>query len=168
MWAASRHFGLCGEAKREASRRSKSPSPPRVFRYGRAFLATLGQRVTQRPSASRDPGGHRVQLDARRRAHHPRRSARLGGSVHDPTGRLLFAVLSMIAEFEADLTRARTREGTTKAKGRVRGERPKLKPAQEKHLAQLWNDGIHATAELADLFTGGPLQGLPRDPTQRN
>jgi DNA invertase Pin-like site-specific DNA recombinase len=38
----------------------------------------------------------------------------LGGSVHDPTdpvGRLLFNVLAMVAEFEADLIRARTREG---------------------------------------------------------
>jgi DNA invertase Pin-like site-specific DNA recombinase len=37
----------------------------------------------------------------------------LGGSVHDPTdpvGRLLFNVLAMVAEFEADLDRARTRE----------------------------------------------------------
>jgi DNA invertase Pin-like site-specific DNA recombinase len=34
--------------------------------------------------------------------------------VHDPTdpvGRLLFNVLAMVAEFEADLIRARTREG---------------------------------------------------------
>jgi DNA invertase Pin-like site-specific DNA recombinase len=38
----------------------------------------------------------------------------LGGSVHDPTdpvGRLLFNVLAMVAEFEADLIRVRTREG---------------------------------------------------------
>jgi DNA invertase Pin-like site-specific DNA recombinase len=36
----------------------------------------------------------------------------LGGSVHDPTdpvGRLLFNVLAMVAEFEADLARMRTR-----------------------------------------------------------
>ena len=51
----------------------------------------------------------------------------LGGSVHDPTdpvGRLLFNVLAMIAEFEADLTRMRTREGmrVAKAKGRLRGK----------------------------------------------
>ncbi len=38
----------------------------------------------------------------------------IGGSVHDPTdpiGRQLFNVLAMIAEFESDLIRMRTREG---------------------------------------------------------
>lgn len=37
----------------------------------------------------------------------------LGGSVHDPTdpvGKLLFTALAMVAEFEADLARTRTRE----------------------------------------------------------
>ena len=56
----------------------------------------------------------------------------IGGSVHDPTdpiGRLLFTVLAMIAEFEADLARSRTREGlaVAKAKSRLRGKQPKLK-----------------------------------------
>lgn len=81
----------------------------------------------------------------------------IGGSVHDPTdpiGRLLFTVLSMIAEFEADLTRARTREGlaVAKAKGRLRGKQPKLKPTQEAHLVKLWHGGDHTTLELAELF----------------
>jgi len=81
----------------------------------------------------------------------------LGGSIHDPAdpvGRLLFTVLSMIAEFEADLARARTREGlaVAKAKGRLRGKQPKLRPAQEAHLVKLWHDGGHTTLELADLF----------------
>lgn len=38
----------------------------------------------------------------------------IGGFLRDPTdpvGRLLFTTLSMIAEFEADLARSRTREG---------------------------------------------------------
>jgi DNA invertase Pin-like site-specific DNA recombinase len=38
----------------------------------------------------------------------------IGGSLHDPTdpvGRLLFNVLAMVAEFESDLIRLRTREG---------------------------------------------------------
>ena len=51
----------------------------------------------------------------------------IGGSVHDrtdPVGRLLLNVLAMIAEFESDLIRMRTREGmkVAKAKGRLRGK----------------------------------------------
>lgn len=82
----------------------------------------------------------------------------IGGSIHDPAdpiGRLLFTVLSMIAEFEADLARARTREGlaVAKAKGRLRGKQPKLKPSQEAHLVKMWRSGEHTTLELADLFS---------------
>jgi DNA invertase Pin-like site-specific DNA recombinase len=43
----------------------------------------------------------------------------LGGAVYDPTdpvGRLLFNVLAMVAEFEADLIRLRTKEGMRVAK----------------------------------------------------
>ncbi len=45
----------------------------------------------------------------------------------------------MIAEFEADLARLRTREGmkVVKAKGRLRGKQPKLKPKQETHLVEV-------------------------------
>ena len=46
----------------------------------------------------------------------------IGGSVHDPldpVGRLLFNVLAMVAEFESDLIRARTREGMQVAKGKA-------------------------------------------------
>jgi DNA invertase Pin-like site-specific DNA recombinase len=81
----------------------------------------------------------------------------LGGSVHDPTdpvGRLLFNVLAMVAEFEADLIRARTREGmqVAKAKGRLRGKQPKLTSRQEAHLVQLHRTGQHSSSELAELF----------------
>ena len=81
----------------------------------------------------------------------------LGGSLHDPTdpvGRLLFNVLAMVAEFEADLIRARTREGmkVAKAKGRLRGKQPKLTPRQEAHLVALHRTGEHTSAELAELF----------------
>ncbi|MCP2286982.1 Site-specific DNA recombinase [Promicromonospora umidemergens] len=84
----------------------------------------------------------------------------IGGSVHDPTdpvGQLLFNVLAMIAEFESDLIRLRTREGmkVAKAKGRLRGKQLKLKPAQEAHLVELWRGGKHTSAELADLFNVG-------------
>jgi len=81
----------------------------------------------------------------------------LGGSLHDPTdpiGRLLFNVLAMVAEFESDLNRMRTREGmkVAKAKGRLRGKKPKLNPNQEAHLAKLHAAGEHTSAELAELF----------------
>lgn len=81
----------------------------------------------------------------------------LGGSVHDPTdpvGRLLFNVLAMVAEFESDLIRLRTREGmkVAKAKGRLRGKQPKLNSRQEAHLVALHRAGEHSTAQLGDLF----------------
>lgn len=81
----------------------------------------------------------------------------IGSSVHDPNdpvGRLLFTALSMVAEFEADLIRARTREGMAiaKAKGRLRGRPPKLTPAQRAHLLELHGAGGHTSGELAELF----------------
>jgi len=82
----------------------------------------------------------------------------LGGSVHDPTdpvGRLLFNVLAMVAEFESDLVKMRTREGmkVARAKGRLRGKKPKLSPRQEAHLVALHRAGEHTSAELAELFS---------------
>ena len=81
----------------------------------------------------------------------------LGGSVYDPTdpvGRLLFNVLAMVAEFESDLLRLGTRERmkVAKAKGRLRGEQPKLNRRQEALLVALLKAGEYSTAELADLF----------------
>ncbi|BAH51838.1 site-specific recombinase [Rhodococcus opacus B4] len=56
----------------------------------------------------------------------------IGASLHDPTdpvGRLLFNVLAMVAEFEGDLIRARTREGMriAKAKGHLKGNRSSIR-----------------------------------------
>ena len=81
----------------------------------------------------------------------------IGGSIHDPNdpvGRLLFNVLAMVAEFESDLIRARTREGmqVAKAKGRLRGKAPKLSKNQEAHLVSLHRAGQHTTTEIAELF----------------
>jgi DNA invertase Pin-like site-specific DNA recombinase len=56
----------------------------------------------------------------------------IGGSVHDPNdpvGRLLFNVLAMVAEFESDLIRARTKEGMQIA--RAKGHRPPEGPTTE-------------------------------------
>jgi len=80
----------------------------------------------------------------------------ISGSVHDPTDPIgrLFTTLSMIAEFEADLARARTREGmaVARAKGRLRGKQPKLSPRQEAHLVELYRAGGHTIGELEELF----------------
>jgi len=84
-------------------------------------------------------------------------SLNLGGSVYDPNdavGRLLFNVLAMVAEFESDLIRLRTREGmkVAKAKGRLRGKQPKLNHRQEAHLVSLLASGEYTTADVGELF----------------
>ena len=80
-------------------------------------------------------------------------SLSLGGSVYDPTdavGRPLFNVLAMVAEFESDLIRLRTREGmrVARTKGRLRGKQPKLNRKQEAHLVSLVHSGEYSTLEV--------------------
>ncbi len=84
----------------------------------------------------------------------------IGGAVYDPTdpvGRLLFNVLAMVAEFESDLIGLRTREGmkVARAKGHLRGRKPKLDARQQAHLVTLIGAGEHSSAEVADLFGVG-------------
>lgn len=81
----------------------------------------------------------------------------LGGVAYDPSdpvGKLLVSVLGMVAEFEADLIRQRTREGMAiaRANGRLKGPPRKLNARQEAHLAQLHTAGGHTIADLMDLF----------------
>lgn len=81
----------------------------------------------------------------------------LGGQVYDPTdpmGKMFFNILATFAEFEVDLLRMRTREGMAiaRAKGKLKGKRPKLSPAQQRHLLDLHRQGGHTVVELAELF----------------
>jgi DNA invertase Pin-like site-specific DNA recombinase len=81
----------------------------------------------------------------------------LGGSVYDPTdpvGRLLFSALAMIAEFEADLIRARTREGMAiaRAKGKLRGKQPRMSPDQDALALRLYESGEQTSREIAALL----------------
>ncbi len=95
--------------------------------------------------------------------------------MHDPTdpvGRLLFNVLAMVAEFEGDLIRMRTREGmrVAKAKGRLRGKQPKLNERQEAHLVTLHRTGEHSVSELGDLFgvtRSAVYRAIQREATRR-
>ncbi len=84
----------------------------------------------------------------------------MGGSIHDPSdpvGRLLFNVLAMVAEFEADLIKARTREGmaVARAAGKLRGRKPKLTPGREALMVDLHRTGQKNPSDLADLFGVG-------------
>ena len=122
-----------------------------AYRAGDIFVVTKLDRLAR---SVRD--AHEIADDLAKRE--VKRSN--GGSVHDPTdpmGKQLFNVLAMISEFEADLIRMRTREGmqVAKAKGRLRGKKPKLSVKQEKHLLELHTAGEHSKAELAELFSIG-------------
>ena len=70
----------------------------------------------------------------------------------------------MIAEFEADLIRMRTREGmkVARAKGRLRGKQPKLSPCQEAHLVTLHNAGTHTRSSADSGHTRAILGAEPQ------
>lgn len=81
----------------------------------------------------------------------------IGTSTYDPTdpmGKLLFNVLAMVAEFEADIIRARTREGiaVARSKGKLRGKQPKLSAVQERRLVTAYLEDKYTTSELAAQF----------------
>ena len=82
----------------------------------------------------------------------------LGTSVHDPSdpmGKLFFNILATFAEFEADLIKLRTREGmaVARAKGKLRGKKPKLSDRQQKELRRMYDTGDYSISDLADLFS---------------
>src|SRR5262245_55614289 len=82
----------------------------------------------------------------------------LGASVYDPAdpmGKMFFNILATFAEFEADLIRLRTREGMAiaRAKGKLRGKRPKLSDKQHKELWRMHDTGEYSISDLAELFS---------------
>ena len=107
-------------------------------------LDRLARSLPDARAIAEDLTKHKVPLRLRASAYDPT----------DPVGRLLFNVLTMVAEFEADLIRSRTREGmrVAKAKGHLRGKQPKLNPRQEAHLVELLHSGEYPTSEVGDLF----------------
>jgi DNA invertase Pin-like site-specific DNA recombinase len=82
----------------------------------------------------------------------------IGSSVHDPNdpmGKLFFNILATFAEFEADLIKLRTREGMAlaRAKGKLRGKKPKLSERQQKELRRMHDTGEYSISDLAELFS---------------
>lgn len=73
-------------------------------------------------------------------------------------GRAMFGMLSVLAEFQRELTVANTREGLAAARARGRsGGRPRRLTVQQAALAQqLYNARQKTVREIADLF------GVPR------
>lgn len=81
----------------------------------------------------------------------------LGSTVHDPSdpmGKMFFNILATFAEFESDLIRLRTREGmaVAKAKGKLKGKKPKLSDKQQKELRRMYDTGEYSISDLSDLF----------------
>lgn len=82
----------------------------------------------------------------------------LGASIYDPTdpmGKMFFNILATFAEFESDLIRMRTREGmaVARAKGKLRGKKPKLSDKQQKELCRMYDTGDYSISDLAELFS---------------
>ncbi len=81
----------------------------------------------------------------------------LGASVYDPTdpmGKMFFNILATFAEFEADLIKMRTREGMkiARAKGKLRGKKPKLSEKQHRELRRMYDTGEYSVSDLAEVF----------------
>ena len=82
----------------------------------------------------------------------------LGTSVYDPTdpmGKMFFNIVATLAEFEVDLIKQRTREGMAlaKAKGKMRGKKPKITEKQQEELHNMHETGEHSISDLAEIFS---------------
>lgn len=82
----------------------------------------------------------------------------LGSTVYDPgdpMGKMFFNILATFSEFESDLIRARTREGMriARAKGKLRGKKPKLSEKQQRELRRMHNTGEYSISDLGELFS---------------
>jgi DNA invertase Pin-like site-specific DNA recombinase len=69
-------------------------------------------------------------------------------------GKIFFNILATFAEFESDLIRLRTREGmaVARAKGKLKGKKPKLSSMQSKELRRMYDTGDYSISDLGDLF----------------
>lgn len=67
-----------------------------------------------------------------------------------PAGKLLFTLMSAIAQFERDTIADRTREGLRAARGRM-GGRPKTNPDIIKKAVKLYRTGQYSLKEIEEL-----------------
>lgn len=71
-----------------------------------------------------------------------------------PEGRLFFTMVAAFATFEAELLRARTREGlaSARARGRVGGRPEKLSMEKKKSIAKLYDSQDLSVGAIASMF----------------
>ena len=80
----------------------------------------------------------------------------LGPTTYDPTDPIgKINILATFAEFESDLIRMRTREGmaVARAKGKLRGKKPKLSARQARELRRMYDTGDYSVSDLAEVFS---------------
>ena len=69
-----------------------------------------------------------------------------------PTGKLLFTLMSALAQFERDVIAERTREGLKAARARGRkGGRPRCDQRKLQQALKLYEAGKHTVAEIEEL-----------------
>ena len=69
-----------------------------------------------------------------------------------PTGKLLFTLMSALAQFERDVIAERTKEGLKAARARGRkGGRPKCDSRKLQQAIKLYESGQHTVAEIEEL-----------------
>ena len=70
------------------------------------------------------------------------------------SGKLIFHVFAVLAEFERNLIRERTKAGlaTARARGRLGGARRKTTKKQDEGMRALWDGGKFTAGELAKQF----------------
>lgn len=84
----------------------------------------------------------------------------LGASVYDwndPFGRLFLQTLAIVAEFEANRTHLRTREGMARARrqGKLRGKQPKLPASAARTTRRRYAAGQAYLVGLAEGYSVG-------------
>jgi DNA invertase Pin-like site-specific DNA recombinase len=70
------------------------------------------------------------------------------------SGKLIFHVFAVLAEFERNLIRERTMAGlaTARARGRLGGAKKRTTTQQDKQIRALWESGKFTGAEIASQF----------------
>lgn len=69
-----------------------------------------------------------------------------------PTGKLLFTLMSALAQFERDVIAERTKEGLKAARARGRcGGRPRCDPRKVQQAVKLYRAGQHTVKEIEEL-----------------